>query len=469
MISSRFFRLWLLWSALYLLLAVAGPNGPRLSWPHISQHLLQARAWAGSDIRFVDDAGKEEVVAVDPRLDVTPYFAHRVVEDPRENGVISNIAVRVPGPGGCLVPAQEAFDAMPGKALEGDFRCDVGFPPGPSFLLFPLVLILGSWVATGWVGPLLGGLAVASVDGLFSTLAPRIGLKPEYMAKDAVAVLAGAGSLLLLLSTAGGTFFFAQVTAVAALSLALYLAAKGRLTAASLAFGLAITSRPAMLGALGFYLALGLGGEGAPHLRKSIFRILRLCAGSAFFGGLTLILNQLRFGSPLLFGYHAMLIPPFLRQRLAEHGQFSLSYLAHNAWWVLLHPPLLLWSAEGLPRFPYLVSDPRGMGLFFVTPAFLALFAAIRISAPEGRLLRLLSWISLLLCCLPGLLYYNTGWVQWGGRFLLDGWTFLIVLSGVGLSLMPRRWVWILVFSSVLSIAWGALVMSLGIWPGCCS
>jgi len=466
-ISSRFFRLWLLWSAVYLLLAVLGPNGPRPSWPHISQHLLQARAWAGSDIRFLDGSGREKIIRVSPRLDVTPYFAHRIVEDPRENTVISNIAVRLPGRSGRLIPAQDAFDAKESPAP--NFRCDVGFPPGPSFLLFPLVLLLGSSVATGWIGPLVGALAVASIDGLFSILAPKMGMEVGAHFKNALSLLAGGGTLMLLAAPAGGTFLFAQTVGVAGLSLALLLAARGCSLPASLAFGLAITSRPAMVGAVGLYLLLGITAGGIRSIKGRFVRLLSLLSGPALLSGITLLLNQLRFGSPFLFGYHAMLVPPFLRQRLAEHGQLSLAYLAHNASWVLIHPPELLKTVEGALRFPFLVSDPRGMGLLFVTPAYLALGASLRFSDSKGRLIRVLSWISLLLCCLPGLLYYNTGWVQWGGRFLLDAWPMFILLTGLGLARMSRRWVWTLVLASMIATGWGAILIATGVWPGCCS
>ena len=191
--SSRFFRIWLLWSFVYLFLSIAGPNGPRPFWPHLSQHLLQARAWAGSDIHLEGDV----VIPVSPRLDLTPYFEHRVIEDPREDSLISNIAVRIPGPGGRLVPAQDFFDSARNDGKHAGFRCDLGFPPGPAFLLFPLYLLLGSALATGWLGPVLGGLAVASIDGLFGLLAPRLALPLDALPANALSILAGGGAFRL--------------------------------------------------------------------------------------------------------------------------------------------------------------------------------------------------------------------------------------------------------------------------------
>lgn len=466
---ARFFRLWILTSLIYLLLSVLGPNGPRPFWPQISQHLLQARAWAGSDIHGVDSQGRDKIFSISPRLDLTPYFAHRLLRDSRENGLISNLAVRVPGPGGRLEPAQGLWDPHQNPELRDQLRCDLGFPPGPSFLLFPLVLLLGSFLATGWLGPVLGGLAVASVDGLVPIWAKIMGLDLMALPPPAIPLLAGSGTLLLPAAPDGGTFLFAQTVGVAGLSLALFLAASGRLIPASIAFGMAITSRPAMLGAVGLYLMLGLQSYWGRGTRDRIRRLLTLMSGPAILGSITLGLNRLRFGSIFRFGYDAMLVPPFLQERLAEHGQLSPAYLGHNIFWVLLHPPMLLRAASDALSFPWLVSNPQGMGLFFVTPAFLALGWAFRAPRPQARVLLGLGWISLGLCALPGLLYYNTGWVQWGGRFLLDAWPIFILLATLGLSRLPRLIIWTLILLSMLSNIWGAIVILLQVWPACCS
>jgi len=456
-----FFRIWLLATGFYLLLAIAGPNGPRPFWPVISQHLLQARAWAGSDIVEIDPAGRKTIINVSPRLDLSPYFSHRVVHEPRENSIISNIAVRIPGPRGHLVPAQEIWDS--GRYKPEDIRCDLGFPPGPAFLLLPLYLLLGSFLATSWLGAVSGGLAVASLNSLFEGWAAHMGFDTQSLPGTALPLLAGGGTLLLWAAPDGGTFLFAQTVGLSFLSLALAMAVSGRPWIASLAYGLAITSRPAMLGALPLFLFLGYKASA----NKGLTRLIALLSPSALLGGVTLLLNQLRFSSPFLFGYHAMLIPPFLRERLTEHGQLSLTYLPRNITWVLLHPPILVSDLLGKLDLP--VSDPRGMGILFVTPAFLALLFALRPPRPGAWTLLILTWISLVFCCLPGLLYYNTGWVQWGGRFLLDAWPIFLLLTGLGLSRLSRRVVWTLILLSILSNVWGQILILLGIWPGCCS
>ncbi|RLE36332.1 MAG: hypothetical protein DRJ61_00950, partial [Acidobacteria bacterium] len=127
---QRFIRVWVLWTMIYLILAVVGPNGlvPVPIWPVVSQHLLQGRAWLGLDIRIPDDYGDPgRVIEVKPGLDVTPYFQHRLVGDPRENTLVSNLAIALPGPGGTLVPAQDVPGADSDPLMVEALRCYVGF------------------------------------------------------------------------------------------------------------------------------------------------------------------------------------------------------------------------------------------------------------------------------------------------------------------------------------------------------
>ena len=80
----------------------------------------------------------------------------------------------------------------------------------------------------------------------------------------------------------------------------------------------------------------------------------------------------------------------------------------------------------------------------------------------------IVTWLSLVLICLPGLLYFNTGWVQWGGRFLLDAWPLFLLLTAWGFEHAPKRLVFVLVALSCVSNVWAVLLTVLRIWPGCC-
>ena len=444
----RFLAVWLVTSAVYVLLAVLGPSAPSTTtgWPRANQHLLQTRSWLGEDIRLPDGS----TVEVEPRLDVTPYVAHRVVADPRDEAILANIACALQV-GGELVPLQLVRDPDLDRAV-----CYVGFPLGPSLLLLPLRAALRGALATQWLAALLAGLAVAAADRLLGLWLELRGLRPRWNGLH-LTVLVASGTLWLLAAPDGGTFLFAQVVGSTALTVSLLLAWRGRPLGAGAALAFALTSRPPTLLAAPL-LALLAWRSTPPDGRARA--AARLLTPPLLLGSLQLLLNGLRFGSPLQFGYAYMLTPPRLWQRLQEHGQLDPAFVGDNAWWQLLAPPRLL---DG---FPWLASDPMGMGILFVTPAFAAGLLTLRpqlLRQPEVAA----CWLSLVLVTLPALLYFNTGWVQWGGRFLLDAWPLWLLLAAAGLERLPRWTALALIGLSVVSNVWGSLLTTFGVWPGC--
>jgi len=471
-VARRFAAVWAIFAGLYVALAALGPNGvvPVPVWPQVNQHLLQVRAWIGDDIELVGADGEPAgVVEVTPRLDVTPYLRHRVVGDPRERALLGNLACGVPAGGGPLIPAQEAArraGVAPEQLLDR-MVCHVGFPPGPAFLLLPLYAGLRGLLATQWLSALLAGFAVAVMDRLLALWLDEVagGGSRAMTGLLAPPVLSGLGTLWLWAAPDGSTWLFAHVVAATGLATALLLAWRGRPFWCGLAFALAFSARPPVLLAAPL-LAVLVAGRAPRGVRRrgrrgGPFAALALSALSPLaLGGVVLALNQLRFASPFDFGYAAMITPPELAQRLAEHGQLSVAFLGDNLRYLLWQPPRLL------PRFPFIVSDPHGMGVLFVTPAFVAVLAAIG-GAGRGRGLLAAAWVSLIAVTVPALLYFNTGWVQWGGRFLLDGWPVWLLLAGIGLQRLDRRIAVALVALSVASNLWAVVATLSRAWPGC--
>jgi hypothetical protein len=197
-------------------------------------------------------------------------------------------------------------------------------------------------------------------------------------------------------------------------------------------------------------------------------RLAPLLTCPLILGVITLLLNLRRFGSISEFGYRFMVAPPFLRERFFEHGQLSLAHLGRNLRFVGAQAPVAVRDSTGDLTFPFFASDPHGMGILFVTPAFVALVGAVWTQGRARSGLLAAAWISLVLTCLPGLLYYNTGWVQWGGRFLIDAWPLWLLLAALGLRRLPAKVSMALILLSVLSNAWAAFLIASRIWPSCC-
>jgi hypothetical protein len=473
LVRQRFLAVWLGFALLYMVLAALGHGGLRQtgSWPEVNQHLLQVRAWRGEDIVLTaPDGSSTRVIAVDPRLDVTPYFTDWVIDDPRERVLLTNLAVGVRDDGGQLQPVRYLPpDTLAARLQMERLECHVGSPLGPAFLMYPLSYLFGGALATQWLAAILGGLAVALADLLIGWCLDVLrgsGAVGSYD-RGRLLALAGLGTLWIWLVPQGEVWMFAQTTATCALTMCLVLAWRRRWLWSGLAFGLAIASRPPVLLALplmvaivGFRVRTGFGPSRSPWRALVVAGLFPVLIGVGH-----LALNQARFGSPLDFGYRYQLTPPELRERIEAHGTLSLAHLPRNIRYTLLQPPVLVRDSEsGTPRFPFLVSDPRGMGVFFVTPAFLMILLTVhgRWRAPG---LMLASWISLCLVLTPSMLFYNTGWVQWGGRYLLDAWPLLLILTALGVHRIGRRTGVVLIVLSVISNLWATLLTVGGWWP----
>jgi hypothetical protein len=186
---------------------------------------------------------------------------------------------------------------------------------------------------------------------------------------------------------------------------------------------------------------------------------------------LLLAQNVTRFGSPLDFGYLSMKVAGTLAPDLLQYGQFNVHFLPRNLAALLLTPPtiapinLTTWldlvggpagllrrltvpSGPAAPRFP-ITFDWWGTGLWVVSPA---LGFTLRRPDRANVLLFAASWLSALLVAIPDLLYYNTGWVQYGDRFSQDFLPFLLLLTAIGLR-RPLRPAWRALFAVLLAVS----------------
>ena len=109
-----------------------------------------------------------------------------------------------------------------------------------------------------------------------------------------------------------------------------------------------------------------------------------------------------------------------LAPNLRRYGQFHLHYLPKNFWAMWLAGPQ--WDAE----LNFWKPDSEGMSLLLTTPALIYLARAHQRSWVVVG-----AWIAFGLLLIPLLLYYNTGWWQFGYRFSLDFMTPVMVLLAV--------------------------------------
>jgi hypothetical protein len=333
-------------------------------------------------------------------------------------------------------------------------RYYVSFPPMPAFLLLPFVARFGPAFNDTMFSVGLGALDV----GLCYLLVRRLsapgfagpGLALGRAAAIVVALTLGLGTVLFYSAVTATVWYLAHVVAVTFLLLYLLeCAGRGRPLLAGLALAAAFLARtPAVFGLL-FWCLLALR-DGATRARLSA-ALPRFAAPLALAAAFLLWQNQVRFGSPTDFGYFKMHIAAQLAPRLRAHGQFSRAFLPDNLKALFLDPPLvsrinppvwlsLVGGPAGLWRMftsnvgrslPFPITfDPWGTGLWAVSPA---LIFAVRLPRRPDLPLWLAAWLSVIVIAIPDLLYYNTGWGQYGYRFLLDFAPFLMLLLAMGL------------------------------------
>ncbi len=337
-------------------------------------------------------------------------------------------------------------------ARVGD-RWYVSFPPGPAILMLPGVALFGFEYVDASFTVFFAALNVVLLFLVLERLR-RAGDSPRTRPEDAaLALLFAFGTVAFSCSIRGEVWFTAEVLGVTATCLYLLAAHRARAPLlAGLAWSFAaITRTPLAFTALFFAAEVMAGGEALPEAvrRAATWRdgarwrkVLLFAAGAAPLLALAAWMNWARFGSPADFG-HAHFWNNRVNADIQRHGLFSFHYLEkqlHAAFTRLPH-----WERG---RLAY---DPEGMSLFLTTPLFAALLWPRARPRLHGAL-----WLTVAATALPGFLYQNTGYVQFGYRFSLDYTPYLFLLLALGARPMDRAF-WALGAAGVLVNTWGAV------------
>lgn len=333
----------------------------------------------------------------------------------------------------------------------------VPFPPLAALLMMPWVALNGSpAIKTVLFCALFGALNVTLVYLLLQALSQRGWSKLRATDNLWLTGLFALGSVHWYMATIGSVWFVAQICTVTFVALAVWSAiANGSPWLAGLALGLAMVGRPNV--ALTWPLLLGIA---AMQLRAKTDRIawsalVKWAIASAIPMGLAvaglLLYNNARFGNPLDFGYLNENVADKLKEALQTYGQFNLHYAAKNFWSMWLAGPK--WE----PKVNFWLPDGEGMSLFFTTPALIYLGRTYR-NAQGRTWLVLGGWVAFGLLLIPLLLYYNTGWFQFGYRFSLDFMVPVMVLlaiaTGERLSWSMRALILVGIIVNLYGLVW---------------
>ncbi|MFC2059221.1 hypothetical protein ACFLTS_06275 [Chloroflexota bacterium] len=306
-------------------------------------------------------------------------------------------------------------------------------PPAPALVLLPFVAIWGEGADEVRVSMFLGAVNVA----LVWLLLRRLGVSRSI--QWLLTILFGFGTVHWEVAIHGTTWFFAEIVAVFFLLLAL-LEHFGRRRSflTGLFLGLAALSRlPILPGSIFFIVALSLGG-GFPR------QPIKLLAGLALPLVFLAFFNFVRFGHPLETGYLSHSYASYFNDVIARHGFFSVFHIPSHLYTLLFRPP------EYIDYFPFFRPSPAGMSILLTTPA---VFYLLRTKFSE--ILNLLSAVSIVVILIPTILWFSTGWVQFGYRYSLDFVPFLLILISSGMGPRINKLKITLVVLSVAVNLWG--------------
>jgi hypothetical protein len=307
-------------------------------------------------------------------------------------------------------------------------------PPMPAVILLPAVAIWGIGTDEVRISMLIGAINVALVWILLGRMNVK-GWKRLLLI-----ILFGFGTVHWDVAITGTTWFFAEIVAVFFLLLSLieYFGRK-RAVLIGLLLGLSVLSRlPVVIGAI-FFLAM-LYREGG--LRRPVQFAVGLAIPIALYG----YFNYLRFGNPLQTGYAGHAYAAYFAADIQQYGMFSLHYIPKQLYTIFLMSP------QYISYFPFLKPLPDGMSILLTTPA---IFYVLKAKFSES--INLWSLLAIVGILLPTILWFSTGWVQFGYRYSLDFLPFLLILIASGMGKTVNKAMIILVALSVAVNLWGTL------------
>ena len=281
----------------------------------------------------------------------------------------------------------------------------LSFPPLPSVVMLPFVLLFGEKTPSN---------LVSALYGIFTAMIAYKILKKAGMKRGGAVFFAIAyvwGSNMLWLSTSGGVWFLAQGLNMLLLTACVYFAQQKMRVAAYAMAALAVGCRPFSVCMFLPLMAYFYTADKDRPMADRIGGQIRSLIIPVFIALCYMLYNYVRFGNVLEFGHNYL--PEFTE---SEKGQFSLSYILPNLYNLLLRPVTL--RADLTLEYPLF----DGFMFYIANPMFLIWFAAVVKDVLQKRLdaVRLCIVIAVLAELLLLCAHKTLGGWQFGARYTVD-------------------------------------------------
>jgi len=325
----------------------------------------------------------------------------------------------------------------------GQSRFYVPYPSMPAILAMPFVYLFKNNFHQEYLAHLLGaGMVILTI---------KMSLLIKKNTKLAIwsGILVGMGSIIWFLSSVGSSWYLGQITAAFFLLAALVEAlGKKRLIHIGIFLGAAYLARYHAILSLPFFLFLL-----KPKLKKlSTWSYL----GFSFFIFFLFdaIYNFRRFGVFWNKGY--LLIPGIMEEPWFSKGLMHPSYIIGNLKVAFLSLPIFQKS------FPYLKPSWGGLSILLTTPAFI-----FSLTSKFKERVNQFAWLSVILIFGFVAMHGSSGFAQFGYRFAVDFYPFLIFLTIKGVARTGLKKIhWLLLFAGVIVNLWGVLWINKFGWVG---
>lgn len=281
----------------------------------------------------------------------------------------------------------------------------LSFPPLPSVVMLPFVLLFGEKTPSN---------LVSALYGIFTAMIAYKILKKAGMKRGGAVFFAIAyvwGSNMLWLSTSGGVWFLAQGLNMLLLTACVYFAQQKMRVAAYAMAALAVGCRPFSVCMFLPLMAYFYTADKDRPMADRIGGQIRSLIIPVFIALCYMLYNYVRFGNVLEFGHNYL--PEFTE---SEKGQFSLSYILPNLYNLLLRPVTL--RADLTLEYPLF----DGFMFYIANPMFLIWFAAVVKDVRQKKLdaVRLCIVIAVLIELLLLCAHKTLGGWQFGARYAVD-------------------------------------------------
>lgn len=348
-------------------------------------------------------------------------------------------------------------------------RCYYVFPPLPAIILLPAVLFKGLAIDQRLFTIIIAALT-----------APLYWWGLSHLNKTKrlwLILLICFGTVLWFLASVGSSWYFAQIVGFIFASAAVFVAMKKKsLWLASTLYGLSTLARlPLIPGFIFFPLYFSPSvtlarpmvmlaspashwdsgcprrDVGVTRMTNRIITLLKLTLPFLLCISVYLGYNFARFGTVGNVAYTQRV--GLSSEPWFDRGLIHPSYIARHLKVLFLQLP------KTSTQPPWLVPDFYGLSIWFTTPALLLVFKAglNRKNAPF--------WIGALAVLLTNMLHGGVGFTQFGYRFLVDSFPFLIPLFA---QVIEKRIDWVtkvLIILSILFNLWGIVTINfLKIW-----